>query len=330
MHASNQRWRALDVRSWHVAAALIALVIIVALGSALGKVGLPPAAPTAQFGQVPGEGMLMADESLVEAPAADGQGALEMRLSAADDAGAKAADAIGRVDDALIVRTASLELEVEDVAAVLGVARREMAALGGYVSGSDEYDQGEHRWASVTYRVPVDHFDAAIEALRGLSDRVVRESTQASEVTATVVDLDARIANLRASEEALMEIMGRSGRIEDVLSVQSRLESVRGQIEQLEAQRKHLANQAALSTITVSWFTPVAAVTVAQQGWELAGEVDAALAQTVAALQSLASLGIWLAVVAVPLLGIPLLVVVLLVALLRRSRRHSQGLTSAS
>jgi len=178
--------------------------------------------------------------------------------------------------------------------------------------------------------VPVDRFDAAIEALRGLSDRVVRESTQASEVTATVVDLDARIANLRASEEALMEIMGRSGRIEDVLSVQSRLESVRGQIEQLEAQRKHLANQAALSTITVSWFTPVAAVTVAQQGWELAGEVDAALAQTVAALQSLASLGIWLAVVAVPLLGIPLLVVVLLVALLRRSRRHSQGLTSAS
>jgi len=203
MHASNQRWRALDVRSWHVAAALIALVIIVALGSALGKVGLLPAAPTAQFGQVPGEGMLMADESLVEAPAADGQGALEMRLSAADDAGAKAADAIGRVDDALIVRTASLELEVEDVAAVLGVARREMAALGGYVSGSDEYDQGEHRWASVTYRVPVDRFDAAIEALRGLSDRVVRESTQASEVTATVVDLDARIA--RAAIPGVLE-----------------------------------------------------------------------------------------------------------------------------
>ena len=325
----NQRWHSINVRSSHVAGALIALVIIVALATALGRAGPIPAEPMAHVGITADESLLKTGGAfgddvalLVEAPAADGMAASEMRASDAD--------ALDRVDDALIVRTASLELEVEDVAAVLSDARREIASLGGYISGSDEYDQGEYRWASVTYRVPVERFEEAIDTLRGLSARVVRETTQATEVTATVVDLDARIANLRASEAALVEIMDRAGRIEDVLSVQMRLEDVRGQIERLEAQRSGLADQASLSTLTVSWFTPVAAVAVAQQGWDLLNEVDVALAQTVAALQEVASLAIWFAVVALPLLGIPLLVVVLLVAFVRRGRRHPRGLTPTS
>lgn len=233
-----------------------------------------------------------------------------------------------RVDDALIVRTASLELEVADVAAILLSARDEIGSLGGYVAGSDEYDQGDRRWASVTYRVPVDRFTQALDALRGLSERVVRESTQSQEVTATVVDLDARIANLRASEAALIEIMDRSGRMEDVLAVQMRLEDVRGQIERLEAQRNNLADQAALSTLSVTWFTPVAAVTVAQEGWDLGAEVDAALAQTVEALQGLASLGVWFGVVVLPLVGLPLLLVLGLFLWLRRRSRRGDDTTS--
>jgi hypothetical protein len=141
-----------------------------------------------------------------------------------------------------------------------------------------------------------------------------------AEVTATVVDLDARIANLRASEAALVEIMDRAGRIDDVLAVQTRLEIVRGQIEQLEAQRAHLADQAALSTLTVSWLTPVAAVAFVQEGWDIASEVDTALAQTVEALQALASAAIWFAVVALPLVGLPLLLLLVGVVVVQRRR----------
>ena len=222
------------------------------------------------------------------------------------------------LDGALIIRWGSLEMEVPDVALALAEARREIGALGGYVAGSDESDQGEHRWASVTYRVPVAHFDGALQALRGLSERVVREATQSQEVTAQVVDLDARITNLRASEGALVEIMSRAGRIDDVLAVQLRLEEVRGQIERLVAQRDGLADQAALATISTTWYTPVAAVQAAQEAWDLATEVDAALAQTVAALQGAAGFAVWLAVVALPLLGIPLLVLAAAVLVLRR------------
>jgi hypothetical protein len=225
---------------------------------------------------------------------------------------------VGASDGALIVRWGSLELEVPDVTVALSEARREVAALGGYVAGWDESDQGERRWASVTFRVPVARFDAALEALRGTSERVVRESTQSQEVTTQVVDLDARITNLRASEQALVEIMARAGRIEDVLAVQMRLEDVRSQIERLVAQRGALADQAALATISTTWSTPVAAVQAAQEAWDLGTEIDAALAQTVAALQAAASVVVWLAVVGLPVLGIPVLLLGAVLLLLRR------------
>jgi hypothetical protein len=315
---------------------LIVVVVTGTLGIWLagqpGPVGLPIA-----------DGEVMLEERLVATTAADSSAAgwLDDGANAAMAAPMEAArlldaqvgvaspivalEAESRVDDARIVRTANLELEVQDMAAALLSARSAIQGLGGYVSGSDAYDQGESRWASVTYRVPVAHFGEAVDALRGEADRVVREATQSIEVTGQVMDLDARIANLRASEAALVEIMDRAGRIEDVLAVQMRLEEVRGQIEQLEAERAHLADQAALSTLAVSWYTPIAAVAAAQEGWDLGSEVDAALAQTVDALQGLIGLGVWFAVVALPLVILPLLALLLLIHTIRRHARRSRG-----
>jgi hypothetical protein len=323
--------------SLYVFLTLIVVVVTVALGAWLagqpGPVGLPIA-----DGEVVREDRLVATTTAADSSVAgwldDGTNAamaapmeaarlLDAQVGAASPI--VASEAESRVDDARIVRTANLELEVQDMAAALLSARSAIQGLGGYVSGSDAYDQGESRWASVTYRVPVAHFGEAVDALRGEADRVVREATQSIEVTGQVMDLDARIANLRASEAALVEIMDRAGRIEDVLAVQVRLEEVRGQIEQLEAQRAHLADQAALSTLAVSWYTPVAAVAAAQEGWDLGSEVDAALAQTVDALQGLVGLGIWFAVVVLPLVILPLLALLLLIHTIRRHARRGHG-----
>jgi hypothetical protein len=309
------------------------LVLMAAMTvAACGGAAIAPAADEARpaalaRGDVP-EGSFAEIDGLVDQAALDA-GAPSVREPSRDGQREVAAAGGGTApvaDDALIVRTGFLELEVADLAAVLLAARADITALDGYVAGSDVYDQGEQRWASVVYRVPVQRFEEAIDALRGLADRVVRESTQSQEVTAQVVDLDARIDNLRASEDALVTIMDRAGRIEDVLAVQMRLEDVRRQVEQLTAQRDELAGRAALATVTASWMTPVAAVAIAQEGWDLATQVDAALAQTVAALQGLASVLVWAAVVGVPLIGIPLLVVLLaLGAIRRRATRRGDG-----
>ena len=103
-----------------------------------------------------------------------------------------------------------------------------------------------------------------------------------------------------------MTIMDRAGRIDDVLAVQVRLEDVRAP-DRAARPRSATSSPAAPPSRrsrrrgrrrSPRWL-------VAQEGWDVATEVDAALAQTVAALQGLASLLVWVAVVGLPLVGSP-------------------------
>ncbi|CAN5821583.1 hypothetical protein BH24CHL6_BH24CHL6_02120 [soil metagenome] len=223
----------------------------------------------------------------------------------------------GLRDGALIVYTGRLKLEVAEIEPVVDAATSVVVGLGGYVAGSQEQNTAAQQSASVTYRVPAARWTEAIRALRALALRVVNEHTESAEVTAQVVDLDARIANLRASEAALQEIMTRAGTIDDVLKVQRELASVRGQIEQLTASRDQLRDQASYGTLAVTFESPVVAATVAQEGWQLGAEVDRALADLIRIGQAVTSVGIWLSVVVLPVL-LPLAVLVLVAYRLRR------------
>ena len=209
------------------------------------------------------------------------------------------------VDDAKIVRTGTIQLQVKDVPTALGTARDGIRAMGGYIGQSETSSQDDHPTATVTYRIPVDRWDAALDLLHGLAGqttKVLDERTQAVEVTGAVIDLEARIKNLRASEVALQGIASRAGKVSDVLEVQSQLTSVRGQIEELSAQLKDLNDRSAYATLTATFATPIVAVEVAQQKWEPARVVDQATASLVDILQALTTAGIWFAIVWLPIL----------------------------
>jgi hypothetical protein len=123
------------------------------------------------------------------------------------------------------------------------------------------------------------------------------------EVTGQVVDLGAHIANLRATEAALQAIMARATRISDVLDVQKQLTETRGEIERLVADKTQLEGRAAYGSLTVTFNLPApAAVTTAAKGWDPATDVDRATGKLIAIGQSATSLGIFLAIVGLPLL----------------------------
>ena len=235
----------------------------------------------------------------------DGGGHAGAPAASAAPSAAAAPGRVGAVDDARIVRTGTMELEVSDVPRALTAARDAIRGLGGYVGASETTNDGDQPRATITYRIPVDRWEEALQLLRGLgglTTKVVAERTEAVEVTGQIVDLEARIRNLRASETALQAIAAKAVRISDVLEVQAQLTAVRGQIEQLTAQLTELGNRADLATLTVNFGMPIVAVEVAQKGWEPTVVVDEATASLVSILQALATAGIWFAIVWLPIL----------------------------
>ena len=215
-------------------------------------------------------------------------------------------DGVGAlVDDAKIIRTGTIELEVKDVPAALLTARDGIRAMGGYVGASRTQNVEDRPLAQITYRIPADRWEDALDLLRNLNGqttKLVSEQTQAVEVTGQIVDTEARIRNLRASETALQGIATNAVRISDVLEVEQQLTNVRGQIEQLSAQLAELNDRAGYATLTATFSVPVVAVEVATRGWEPGVVVDEASASLLDMLQALTTAGIWFAIVWLPIL----------------------------
>ena len=234
------------------------------------------------------------------------------------DDGGQVADAAARPPELLIIRTGQLEIVVPDLHAAVAAADERVTAVGGYVGSSDETASGSESKASVVYRIPADRWDDALAAVRGLASQTLHAQVQTEAVTNQVVDLGARITNLRASEAALQAIMAKAGKISEVLDVQAKLTDVRGQIEQLVAEKQQLEQRAAFGTLTVVFSLPVTPKAEAVRlGWDPATDVDRATGALLGIGQAAATAGIWFGIVGLPLL----LVLAILGVIARRVRR---------
>jgi len=219
------------------------------------------------------------------------------------DDGGQVADAAARPPELLIIRTGQLEIVVADLHAAVAAADERVTAVGGYVGSSDETASGSESKASVVYRIAADRWDDALAAVRGLASQTLHAQVQTEAVTNQVVDLGARIANLRASEAALQAIMAKAVKISEVLDVQAKLTDVRGQIEQLVAEKQQLEQRAAFGTLTVVFSLPVTPKAEAVRlGWDPATDVDRATGALLGIGQAAATLGIWFGIVGLPLL----------------------------
>ena len=254
-------------------------------------------------------------------------------IDAPFDEGKQVADAAGAAapPELLIIRTGQLEIEVGDLAAAVASARTRVLAVGGYVSASDETASDEQASASAVYRVPAGRWDEALDGIRGLASEVRGQHVETEAVTAQVVDLGARITNLRASEVALQAIMGQATRIADVLAVQTELTTVRGEIERLVAEKALLEERAAFGTLTVVFSLPATPATEeVRRGWDPVTDADKATGTLISLGQAAASSAIWLGIVGLPVTIVVLIIVGLFWRLARFVTRRGTVATGPS
>lgn len=153
----------------------------------------------------------------------------------------------------MIVRTAGLTLvakEFDKTRATLEEILKRHNGYMGELNVSAPADAG--RTLTATLRVPAPQLDAALSELKKLG-RVENESQGGEEVTAQYVDLEARLRNAQHTEQRLTEILrSRTGKLQDVLKVELEIDRVRGEIEQMEAEKKELTKRVAFSTVNTT------------------------------------------------------------------------------
>jgi len=171
---------------------------------------------------------------------------LSARLVAAS-ASSPALDAsVGRK----IIRTASIEMLVQNPAEMAESITKMAESLGGYLVSSDVGRNSAA--ATLTIRVPAARFDEARSHIRSLGLKVESEKVDAQDVTRQYVDQDATLRNLRAEEAQYLTILKQAHTVKDLLAVDEKLSEVRGQIEQQQAEFNSLSQQIETVAITIS------------------------------------------------------------------------------
>lgn len=167
--------------------------------------------------------------------------------------GSAAVDLDGNPVTPRVIKTAELTLRVSDAPKTVEDIRTYVGAKEGFVESSSLSDSGSGpRSAVLTLRVPVDSFEEVMRGLKAFASLVVYENVYGQDVTAEFVDLEADLRNAKAEEASYLEILKRTGDIEDVLAVTKQLADVRGRIERLEGRKRYLSNRTDLATIAVT------------------------------------------------------------------------------
>ncbi len=308
--------------SFLVVALGLSAIAVAACGSSAGPAstgGYSYQQPAAQVTSASSEANYLGGNPLVPATSA----------SAADAAAQQSAGATGPtsgvgVPEDRIVKTGSINIQVGSIDESVARATDQIHALGGWLAGSDRTTSTASGLASVTYRVPVARFEDALAAMRKLGTKVLGEHSDSASVGSQIVDLQARIDNLKASEKAVQAIMDKATAIADVLTVQQRLADVQGQIEELTAQVQGLSDQSAYSTLTVILEVPAAepspspsATASAAVAWSANEQFNQAAGTLSEVGRGAATVAIWCLVVVLPL-SLALVLLIVMIGLLAR------------
>ena len=158
--------------------------------------------------------------------------------------------------DAKVIRNGRIDVRIplDTFDAKSSQVRAIAAELGGYVSSGEshveQYDDGRYAVGWVTLRIPSDRFEDAVDRVERLGERV-SSSLSSQDVTEEYVDLEGRLNYWEQQEEFYSKLLNEAETIDDLVTIQSRMQEVLLSIEQIEGRLRYLDSKTSFATLTV-------------------------------------------------------------------------------
>ena len=131
--------------------------------------------------------------------------------------------------------------------------------LGGYFASTDISNNSIRgyysnlRHASLSVRIPEDKLDAFVAKISSSDTfNIVRNSLSTEEVTDDYYNLKAQLDALMGQEARLTELMNEAGSLSDMLTIESKLTSVRKEINSVSAKIQYYDKAVAMSFVEIT------------------------------------------------------------------------------
>ena len=156
--------------------------------------------------------------------------------------------------DKKIIKTASVNIEVEDYNKYYTSIREKVKGMGGYIA-QEEQSQSDYKIENtMLIKVPVDQFDNAVVLLSGNVKKINERKITSEDVTAEVVDTRSRIEAKKQVRQRYMDLLGQARNMQEILNVQAEINGIQEEIESATGRVEYLGHSSAFSTISLTYY----------------------------------------------------------------------------
>ncbi len=232
-----------------------------------------------------------------------------------------------------LVKTMSFNIETQDFDKSTADITLMVNRLGGYVENAsvsgNSSRKSDTRTATYVLRIPVEslvEFESGVGGIGNITSR----SEKVQDITLNYTDTASRLKSLETQRDALIEMMGKAEKLEDLLTIQDHLSYIQYELENYASQLRLYDNQVEYSSVSLK-LTEVKVYTELEPDPETFGERLAA-----AFMEGLEDAGeffkdliIFLAG-SLPVLLIFIVIIVLIVVLIKRTIKKRRARKAAA
>lgn len=157
--------------------------------------------------------------------------------------------------DRKIINEGSAQIETKDFDKSIAAIDRMISQAGGFVESRNIQGNGintsDLRYATITIRVPADKFNDIMNNMSSVGT-VTQKNTKGTDITDQYIDQEARLKTLKVQEQTLMDIMAKAQKLEDVITLESRISDVQYEIESIQNQLNNYDRLLQYSRISIN------------------------------------------------------------------------------
>ena len=235
---------------------------------------------------------------------------------------AEKTESVGIEENRKLIRTVTIQAETADLDVILSDLDAQLATLGGYVQNKAVQNgrNSSSRYATLTLRIPADKLDQFVGHVED-STNILSSNEKAEDVTLKYAATESRIKALETQEARLLELLAEAKNLNDLLTRENKLASVRQELETVKSQLKLYDSLVDYGTVNLT-ITEVREYTVVEEeeptAWQRIGEGFVGSLKGV--WNILTEIFIFL-VVALPYLAIPAIILIV-VLVVHKKRSH--------
>lgn len=159
----------------------------------------------------------------------------------------------GETIERKVIRQGDITFETRDADRTRADIRRAVGHMGGFLSGDNAYASGDQIEYRLDVRIPAERFDSLLLLISEKAGRIESRNISSQDVTSEFIDVLARIRTKKELEQRYLQLLAKASTVEEILSIERELGTLRSDIESIEGRMKYLSDQVAMSTLTVTF-----------------------------------------------------------------------------